>query len=201
MGNVWRDKEGNERRGYRDRYQVHGMACWVIMRWQSPKKYGSPRMYYASTYDSFSNLYITGEYPWRGRYEVMYPLICKEFVRGKLQVTHFPLSHFLIDTVIPLILAFQRLSKEEQLAAQQATRAAEERAATQEIADMLLDKLPSFWGPVSFGGQGIRTSLLDRKMAQIQKVWDRFSRAGLKPLFSRGMSQSATNRPKPVDYK
>lgn len=198
MGNVWRDKQRNERVGYRDRYQAHGSPCWVIMRWQSPTKYGSPRTYYSNTFDSLTHLYIVGEYPWRGRYEIMYSLQSKEFRDGKLEITHFPLSHYLIDTVIPMILAFQRLSAQEQEAAKQAARIAEEKEKTEYITDILAENMPRFWGPVSFSLQGIRTSLLDRKMQQIQKVWDRWSRSGFRPTFNRGMAQG--NKPPVSSY-
>jgi hypothetical protein len=189
MGNVWRDKHGNEHRGYLLRYQVAGgQPCWTIMRWHAPFEYGSPAAYYANTYDSLSKLHIVGEYPWRGRYEVVQPLISKEFKDGKLIVTHFPISHFLIDTVIPLIEQFRRLSAHEQAAAHAAAKAAEEAEQTEFIADLLEETGPTWWGPVSYTRQGIKTSVLQRKMEQIQKVWDRWSRSGA-PVFAKGISQ------------
>jgi len=207
MGNLWRDKSGNERIGYRDRYQAHGMACWVIMRWQPPTKYGSPNIYYANSYmaakthedgerkfDSPDGFYVTGEYPWRGRYEILQALISKEIVDGKLVITHFPLSHFLIDKVIPMMLAFQRLSKEEQVVARAAVKAAEEKETTEFIAEYMAESLPRWWGPTSYRAQGICTSLLDRKMFQIQQVWDRMSKRGIRPKFSRGMQQGNAPR-------
>jgi hypothetical protein len=198
IGNLWSDKYGNERLEYRDRYQCHGMPCWVIMRWKAPVEYGTPEMYYANTFDAFTGLYITGEYPWRGRYESVQPLISKEFVDGKLVIEHFPLSHYLIDMLIPMMLAFQELSEEQKEAARQATAAAEERKATEEIADRMAENLPSFWGPVSFGAGGSRCSVLDKKMDAIQKVWDRLSRRGQRPRFRRAMTIG--NRPRIIGY-
>ena len=202
QGNVWRDAQGNERGGYIDRYACHGMPCWVIMRWKPPESYGSPRTYYAQTWmaakshlerdpnhphDSPRGFYITGEYPWKGRYEIMQPLISKEYKDGKLVVTHFPLSHYMIDRLIPMFIAFQRLSEAEKAAARVYVREQEERKQTAQIADILEQNLPTWWGPVSYGGQGVRTSLLDRKMDQIQRVWDAMTRTR-KPVFNRGMS-------------
>lgn len=188
MGNVWRDKQGNERVGYRDRYQCHGMPCWVIMRWKSPHEYGSPRTYYSQTFDELTGLHMVGEYPWRGRYEIVQPLIRKEFVDGKLEVEHFPLSHYLIDTLIPLFLAFQEQSEEEKAAARAAVKAAQSKKETEDIADAMEARMPTFWGPTTYGSTGIRTSVLDKKMQLIQKVWDRLSKAGRKPKFNRGMA-------------
>lgn len=195
MGNLWRDKNGNERLGYRERYQAHGMPCWVIMRWHSPAEYGSPRAYYMNSRMGTADkgFYVTGEYPYRGRYEVVQPLISKEFVGKKLVVTHFPLSHFLIDKLIPLMLEYANLSQRQKQAIQAANKAIEEKKQTEEITDLLEQNMPKFWGPVSYSRQGIRTSLLDRKMEQIQRVWDRMSRGGRTPVFNRGMAQG--NRP------
>lgn len=203
MGNVWRDKRGNERLGYRERYQCHAMPCWVIMRWHSPVEYGSPRAYYHNSYmtseakmdpetgemlEAPKGFYVTGEYPYRGRYEIVQPLISKEFVGRKLVVTHFPLSHILIDKVIPLMVEYANLSQKQKADLRKANRAIEEQKQTEKIADLLEESMPRYWGPVSYGRQGIRTSLLDRKMEQIQKVWDRLSRGGRRPQFNRGMA-------------
>lgn len=187
MGNVWSDKHGNERKGYRERYLCHGMPCWVILRWKSPSQYGSPEAFYMNTFDSSSGMYILGEYPWRGRYEIMQSLHRKEFKNGKLIIEHFPLSHFLIDTLIPLMLKAQNLTLEEQRAAQKFVKEQEEKKQTEEIAERLMDALPSFYGPVSFSRQGIHTSLIDRKMEAIQRTWDRMSKSGQRPVFRKGL--------------
>lgn len=212
MGNQWVDKVGNKRIGYRQRFQVHGMPCWVIMRWQPPVKYGSPAFYYSNTYmaaekvqfddqtyDSAEGFYVTAEYPWRGRYEPIQPLISKEIIRGNLVVTHFPLSHYLIDTLIPMMIQFERLSRVEQRLAREVAKAMEEKAITEQIADHMEETMPKWLGPVSYSGQGIRTSLLDRKMQQIQKTWDRMSRRGHKPVFNKGMALG--ERPPVGGYK
>jgi len=203
QGNIWRDEFGNERPGYIDRYACHGMPCWVIMRWKPPEAYGSPASYYAQAWmaakssqerdpnhphDSPRGFYVTGEYPWRGRYEIMQPLISKEMRDGKLVVTHFPLSHYMIDRLIPMFIAYQRLSEVERAAARQYVREQEEKKKTAQIAEILERNLPTWWGPVSYGNQGVRTSVLDRKMQQIQKVWDAMTSRGRRPFFNRGMS-------------
>lgn len=212
MGNVWRDAMGTERVGYRDRYQCHGSPCWNIMRWKNPMEYGSPRMYYANTWmanvtqfhsetgrSSIEGMYITGEYPWRGRYEIVVPLMSKEMVDGKLVIDHFPLSHYLIDRVIPMILAFAALSREEQIVARTAAKAEEDRKENETVADMMMDNMPSYWGPVSYGRGGIRTGLIDQKMQMIEKVWNRMSKGGRRPVFSRGLAQG--EKPPVVGFK
>lgn len=212
MGNVWRDVHGNERAGYRDRYQVACMPCWVIMRWKSPIEYGSPRTYYMNTWlpaktkessesgvDSHEGYYVTAEYPWRGRYEVMQALISKRFEDGKLVITHFPLTHYLIDTLIPLMIAFQSLSRDQQLAARDEARRRKEEKDTEELAEKMMENLPRWYGPVSYNAQGCRTSLLDRKMQLIQRRWDLLAKHGLKPVFQKGLAQG--NRPQVSLYR
>lgn len=197
MGSSWFDRDGSERFGYRE-VMVSGQPCWLILKWKDPIEYGSPDAFYAVTYDGYSKLYMMGEYPYEGRYEIVQPLISKELIDGQLVIEHFELSHYLIDTILPMILAFEQLSRAQQEAARQAVAEAEHRQEVEAIADRLMHNLPTYYGPVSFSGQGIRTSLLDRKMHEIQKVWDRMSCQGRRPDFARGVS--AGERPKPVRY-
>lgn len=188
MGTLWTDKYGNSRRGYRDVLQGSGQPCWMIMRWKAPFEYGNPRSFYSTTYDASTDTYILGEYPWRGRYEIVHSLISKEFVNGKLEITHFPLSHAMIDSIIPFILAFQRLSKEEQKAARDLAKAKAEKEETEQLADLMSEYLPTWYGPVSYSRQGCHTSLLDRKMQAIQKTWDDLCKGGRRPRFASGLS-------------
>jgi len=189
MGNVWRDKAGNERWGYRERYLCHGNPCWVILRWKTPKEYGSPRAFYSNTFDQVSGLYIMGEYPWRGRYEVFQPLMRTEYIAGKMVVEHFPLSHILIDRILPMMIAAQSMSLWERKAARDLVKQQEEKQLTEEIADRMANTLPAWFGPVSFSRQGCRTSLIDRKMEQLKSQWDRMSRSR-RLQFQKGFFQA-----------
>jgi hypothetical protein len=194
MGNIWRDKHGTERRGYRHRYLCHGQPCWNVLHWREPSEFGSPRTFYANTYDDVSGLYMMGAYPWRGRYVVMLPLIHKEFVDGELKVTHFPISHAMVDTIIPLIVAWQYLSFAQRKVAVEAAKQAEAKRETERITDMMMDSLPAWFGAVSFSGQGIHTSLIDRKMEQIHAAWSRMCKNGKVPRFQAGLTRG--NQPK-----
>lgn len=199
MGNVWTDANGKEFVGYRDTYQGDGQPCWMIMRWMPPEHYGSPKTYYRNNFDQRSGMYYTGEYPWKGRYEIAQALINKEFIGGKLVVTHMPLCHYLIDMIIPMMLAWQQLTIEEQRAATQLAEQEKLKAEHAENAERMMANMPTWIHPVSYSRQGCRTSLLDQKMHKIQKAWDRLSRSGRKPVFQQGFAQG--NRPRPVAYK
>ena len=193
MGNVWRDVYGNERRGYRDRYLCHGMPCWNILKWKSAKEYGTPELWYHNTWDAVSKTFILGEYPWKGRYEVLQSLYRheKQIVNGRLElkVIPFPLSHILIDMVIPMLIEAQRMTIEEKRAAQEFVMQQEAKQESKEISERMMENLPAFYGPVSFSKQGCRTALLDKKMHAIQQMWNKLSRGGQKPVFQKGMFQ------------
>ena len=181
----------------------------MIMRWKAPMHYGSPASYYANTwmpcvaateqgFDSPDGFYVTAEYPYKGRYEIVVPLVNKEFVDKKLVITHFPLSHFLIDTLIPMMVAFQELSLEEQQAASRAAEEAKAKQENDEITQRMLDALPPWYGPVSYSRQGCHTSLLDRKIQEIQRKWDAMARHGLQPVMQKGFALG--DKPRTAKY-
>lgn len=190
MGNIWTDRYGNERKGYREVELCHGMPCWNIIRWKSAAQaFGTPDMFYSQTYDQFSEMQILGEYPWKGFYEVLQPLCHKEFIDGKMVIKHMPLSHILIDFVIPMLLKAQTVSMEEKKAAIAVAKAEQHKKDVEYTAEMMAENMPAYWGPVSFSRQGIKTDLLTRKMDAIKKVWDRMSKSGKRPNFQRGFFQ------------
>ncbi len=224
MGNIWRDTFGNERREYRPRCQNNEMQCWTLMRWKPSEFYGSPASYYAKTWDSVSKLFQTGEYPWRGRYELVQAFMEKTYEPGKdtvesvpaermvdgkivieqvtvkyrtapkLVIEHMELTHLLIDRIIPMIEAFQRLTLEEKQAAQEFEANEEKRREAEESSAKFEENLPVWINPVSYSGQGCRTSLLDKKMEKIQAQWNRMKIKDTLPNFQKGFQVGAAPR-------
>lgn len=194
MGNVWNDVAC-----YKDTYQGDGQPCWMIMKWMPPNHYGSPASFYQNNRDSKTGLFFMGEYPWKGHYEIAQALISKEFIGGKLVITHMPLCHYMIDMIIPMIVQWQALSLEEQKAAAQFAEQEKMKQEHAENAEKMMAAMPTWIHPVSYSRQGCRTSVLDRKMTLIQRAWDRLSRRGLRPIFAKGFAQG--DRPKAVAYK
>ena len=191
IGQAWRDGYGTPRPGYREAYQSHGMACWTILQWKAPEEYGSPKVYYLTQLDEPSGTYTCAEYPWKGRYESIMPLNRTEMVNGKLEFKHFELTHILIDKVIPLIRKAQGMSQQARAIALREIKEREEEEKRKEIDEMVNANLPVWVDAVSFSKQGIRTSLLTRKMDAIQKQWDRLARGGRRPRFQRGFAQGS----------
>ena len=193
IGQAWRDGYGTPKPGYRECYQSHGMPCWTILQWKPPEEYGTPKAYYLTQYDGPSGLYTCGEFPWKGRYESVMPLNRTEMVNGKLEVIHFELTHILIDKVIPIIRSVQRMSLEARKIALREIKEREDRELQKQIDETVNAHLPVWINAVSYSKQGIRTSLLTRKMEAIEKQWKRLSRGGRRPRFQPGFAQG--NRP------
>lgn len=188
IGSSWFTSMGEEKIGYRQEYKGAPMPCWMILRWKEPSQYGSPGIFYLNTYLEGLDIYFLGEYPWKGRYEILYNMCHKEFRNGKLIVEALPLNHTFIDKIIPLLIESQYITAAEREAAAKLAKEYEHKKQVNEITDRMMDSLPAWYGPVSYSHQGCRTSLLDKKMAQIQKKWEQLGRHG-KPVFSKGIMQ------------
>jgi len=178
--------------GYEQRLKGSNTPCWMIMRWKDPSHYGSPDLFYSNTFMDGMNLYFMGDYPWQGRYEILYMMCRKEFVNGKLEVNALPLDHLFIDKIIPLLIECQYMTLFERQAAAQMEKEYLRKQEVNELADRMMNDLPAWYGPVSYSNQGCRTSLLDTMMDKIQKRWEKMSGYG-RPVFAKGMAQG--NRP------
>jgi hypothetical protein len=194
MGNVWRDVHGNERHGYRDVYALSAQPCWVIMRWRPPEDFGTPDLYYYRTWDDFSKLYITGEYPWKGRYVSLVSLHRKTFVNGNLIIDSFPLSHVLIDKLLPMMIAAKQMTYWERKAAQDLAMQRKNKQDNELAANLLEHHLPAFMGAVSYTHQGCKTSVLAKKEQQIQDFWNRMSHQGGAANYQKGFFQGTRPR-------
>lgn len=169
------------RNGYEQRLLCKGFPCWSILRWRAPECYGTPQLYDLINRDPVTHLCVLGEYPFEGAWEVVKPLMNSEFHRATGIVTDvFELDFMIVDTLIPILQMCEEMSEEEVQASIEATEKAENDAIVEEITDKLMADLPTRYGPVSYGRGGCKTSVIDKKMAQISDVWNRMSRTELK---------------------
>jgi hypothetical protein len=93
------------------------------------------------------------------------------------------LSHILVDQIIPLILKGELLTKEEiELANEMKAAAdkAEHDAEIEEIEASMRENLPLRYGPISYTGQGCKTSVIAKKEQQIQQFWNHLARNNVK---------------------
>jgi hypothetical protein len=163
--------------GYRRLLSGSGEPCWTLFQWHSPEEYGSPESYYVQNYDEGTGLQILGEYPYSGRYEVLYNLRWHTMEDDRLTFHTMPLNNFLLDTVMPIILAAKDISYEKRKAAYEEMRAREEAEKLSEIERHLRDKAVPFTQGVSFSRQGIRSTIVDQKMIEMQRMWNQLAKA------------------------
>jgi hypothetical protein len=159
--------------GYEDKLLGHNMACWIILKWQPPEMYGSPDLYYFHDMDEVTGLALCGEYPELGRYEILQPLIAKNYnpQTHALEITTLPLDWDILEIAIPMLMRSQELTYWEKKSALDQIEAMENADQVNEIADRMFDALPAVYGAQSFAGQGIKTSVLARQMEKIEQKW------------------------------
>ena len=162
--------------GYRDLLAGSGEPCWALLQWHAPEEYGSPEGYYVTNYDETTGLQILGEYPYSGRYEVLYNLRWNEIEGGKITFHTMPLNNSVFDQVAKIVAIAKDISIERTKAAYLAARQAEEDAKLGDVERHLRDKeTPFVQGAVSFTRQGIRSTVIDRKMVEMQRAWSQMT--------------------------
>jgi hypothetical protein len=186
-GGTW---EGNDQiayKGYRDLLVGGGIPCWALLQWHDAIEYGTPELYYVQNYDEESGLQTLGEFPYNGRYQLMYNLRWTEMRNGELKFEMMPLNSFLLDTVIPIITQARDISWEKTKAALRDLKEKEDKADVDRIEDVMRSNSLSFHGnPVSYQKQGCRTALVDKKIEQMQRNWNKIMTTASK--LGRGLS-------------
>lgn len=167
-GGIWEQDDGNYFRGYRD-IAEDGRPCWVLKQWKPPEVYGTPAMYFAENLDPNSGFQILGDYPWRGKYETIQPLVWRGLVNGRMVVEHMPLNSLILDMVVPIIIRCRDATWEQKKAAVKDMEERKNRDDVNEIEARRNDARMAFTGPVSYARQGCKTSLVDRKIYEMQK--------------------------------
>lgn len=157
--------------GYRQLLSGSGEPCWSLYQWHAPEEYGTPESYYVSNIDPDTGLQILGEYPYSGRYEVLYNLRWHEQDGGRLTFHTMPLNTTTFDTIIPVILAARDVSVEKRRAAYEEQRAREEAEKVGKIEQHLKELALPFRGAVSYSRQGIRSTVIDKKTLDLQRTW------------------------------
>jgi len=157
--------------GYRRLLRGSNEPCWCLGQFHEAIEYGSPESYYVANYDEATGLQLLGEYPYSGRYELMFSLRWHEMVNGKLEFHTMPLSNRVFDLVMPLIIKAKEISAEKRMIAHIEARRRAEDEKTAEVERHLRDKALPFTGAVSYARQGIRSTVIDKKMADLQRSW------------------------------
>ena len=176
-GGIWTPPDQPTYRGYRDLLIGGGTPSWCLLQWQDPLEYGTPELYYVQNLDSDTGLQTLGEYPYHGRYRLLYNLRWMERQpNGSIRFEAMPLNSFLINTIVPIILMAKEISRDKVMAAMKDLHEKEERDMLAKIEDAIRDKaLPFHGAPVSYQKQGCRTALVDKKIEQMLKYMNTIS--------------------------
>lgn len=191
-GGVWTVDE-HYFKGYRDLLFTSGENCWVLLQWHDAIEYGTPESYYAQNYDSTTGLQILGEYPYSGRYEVLYSLRHREVVPGEgIKFEPMPLCGFLLDLLVPIVIMSKGISIEKKKAAYEDMKEREEIAKLSVVEQRIREAaLPFKDNAVSYARQGVRTATIDQKVLNMSKYWNDINRKA-KQMSKRGTQTSST---------
>jgi hypothetical protein len=160
--------------GYRDLLKGGGTPSWALLQYHPAIHYGTPESYYVMNHDDQTGLQDLGEYPYSGRYEVLYNLRWSERVGNRLIFEAMPLNTFLLETVVPIIIQARDISWEQTKAALLDQKAKEDKADIDMIEAVMHDsKVPFKGNAVSYGNQGCRTSLIDKKVEMMTRSWNK----------------------------
>jgi hypothetical protein len=141
----------------------------MLMQWEDAVVYGTPESYYVSNYDEETGMQDLGEYPYHGRYRMLYNMCWRDISQGRMHIESMPLNSFVLDTVVPIIMEAKEISWERTQAALRELKEKEDQDDINMIEDLMRDSKLSFKGPVSYARQGCRTSLIDRKVEHMQR--------------------------------
>ena len=188
-GGAWSGEDQVSYTGYRDLLIGGGVPCWALLQWHRAEEYGTPEIFYVQNYDEDSNLQTLGEYPYSGRYQMLYNLRWSEMRNGHMYFEMMPLNTFLLETVVPIITAAKDISWEKTKAVMDDLKEREDQSDVARIEDVMRGTALPFKGSaVSYQKQGCRTALVDKKIEAMQRNWNRMTTTASR--LGRGLSVS-----------
>jgi hypothetical protein len=160
--------------GYRDLLLGGGVPCWMLMQWKDSIVFGTPEIYYVQNHDPETGLQDLGEYPYNGRYILLYSLRWMERAGRNMKFEMMPLNSYLIDTIVPIIIEAKDITIEQTRQAMKDIKAREDARDVAMIEDVMRDASVPFKGaPVSYSQQGCRTALIDKKIESMTRNWNK----------------------------
>ena len=172
-GGDWSVEGQPNYRGYRDLLVGGGTPSWMLMQWQDAIAYGTPESYYVGNWDEDTSLQTLGEYPYSGKYTLLYNMCWRDMQNGKMHIEAMPLNSFVLDTIVPIIMQSKEISYEKTMAALKEQKGKDDAADLAMIEDVMRDAKMAFKGPVSYARQGCRTSIIDRKVEAMTRNWNK----------------------------
>lgn len=190
-GGDWSVEGQPNYRGYRNLLVGGGTPSWMLMQWQDAIAYGTPESYYVGNWDEDTSLQTLGEYPYSGKYTLLYNMCWRDMSNGKMTIEMMPLNSFVLDTIVPIIMQSKEISYEKTMAALKEQKDKDDAADLAMIEDVMRDAKMAFKGPVSYARQGCRTSIIDRKVEAMTRNWNKMVTNA--KLLGRGLSAHSEN--------
>jgi hypothetical protein len=163
--------------GYRRLLRGSGEPCWCLGQFHEAIEYGCPESYYVQNYDDSTGLQMLGAYPYSGRYELMYQLRWYEKVGPRMEFHTMPLTSWVFDMVVPIIMKAKEVSAEKRIAAFKESQKKAEDEKTAGIERQLRANALPFTDTVSYTRQGIRSTVIDAKVRVMHQYWNEMSNA------------------------
>jgi hypothetical protein len=159
--------------GYRNLLIGGGQACWCLLQWHDSAEYGTPETYYVMNYDEGTGLQTLGEYPYSGRYQLLYSLKHVERRGNELHVEIMTLNNFLLDTVVPIIKEARGIGWEKAKAALEEQKSKEDSADVARIEDVMRDNaVPYRLSTVAYNKTGCHSEAIDKRVVSMQMHWN-----------------------------
>jgi hypothetical protein len=157
--------DANGKKGQHIIAKYGDVPAWGIEVWKPPECYGTPELWYALTWDWEADAPTIGDYPHRGLYEpAPFNLFVRKVENGVMTFDAMPLTHWLIDLLIPNLLKEQETTYAQRKVAIQNRMLAERQRANQLALDAYLD------AGVAFGNRaGTHESNRERWMQRVQE--------------------------------
>jgi hypothetical protein len=177
--------------GYRDLLVGGGTPSWCLLQWQPAVNFGTPESYYVSVMDDETNLSDLGEYPYFGRYLMLYNMCYRDMSQGRMRIEAMPLNSMVLDLVVPIIMEARDISYERTMAAIKGLKEKEDQDDVNMVEDVMRDSRMAFKGPVSYARQGCRTSIIDRKVEEMTRHLNKM--VANARILGKGMSSHAAD--------
>lgn len=189
-GGAWHVEGQPSFKGYRDLLVGGGTPCWCLLQWKDATVFGTPESYYVANYDEETGMQDLGEYPYKGKYDLLYNMCWRDMSQGRMKIEAMPLNSYILDTIVPIIVEANAISWERTKASLKELKEKEDQADMNRIEDCMRDASLAFKGPVSYARQGCRTSIIDKKIEELTRNWNKM--VDNAKALGRGLSQRST---------
>jgi hypothetical protein len=163
---IW-GTDANGRKGQHIVFKHQGIPAWFMEVWKPPECFGTPELWYGTSWDEETQSHTLGEYPWRGLYmPASFNLYVRNVTGGRtyysepdakghrhvieepseLHIDAMPITFWLLDLIIPNMFKEIDVTYEQKRVALMNRKLAESAEARAKAYDAYMDAAPAFFG-------------------------------------------------------